>query len=96
MNSLQIAFFVAFAVTAIITNIYWYRAKVSLRPRGFASSFLTDHLSDFSYTAQLIDAETDWRLRCSFIQLRSKIKVSLLVTLALFIGFVLSSILTML
>ena len=95
MNSIQIAFFAAFAVTAILTNVYWYRAKVLLRARGFPSSFITDHLSDFRYLAQVIATENDSRQRDFFVRLRSKIKTSLFVSLALFAGFFLSSIVSM-
>jgi hypothetical protein len=96
MNSLQVALFAAFCVTAILTNIYWYRAKFLLRRRGFPSSLITDHLSDFRYLAQVIATEDDSRQRDFFVRLRSKIKTSLFVTLALFGAFLLSFILGML
>jgi hypothetical protein len=95
MNSIQVAFFAAFALTAILTNVYWYRAKVLLRARGFPSSFITDHLSDFRYLAQVIATEENSQQRELFVRLRSKIKTSLIVSLALFGGFSLSSILSM-
>ena len=95
MNLLQIAFSSAFCVTAILTNVYWYRAKFMLRSRGFPSSLITDHLSDFKYLAQVIATEDDARQRDLFLRLRSKIKISLFVSLTLFAGFLASCILNM-
>jgi transcription elongation factor GreA-like protein len=87
MRHVALSFFVLFAIASVVANVFWYRAKLLLRARGYPVSWLNQHWRDrknlAEYAASTPDPEEQ---RAAALRL-ARIKLWLSVSAGCFIIF---------